>query len=164
MSNGMRWTPQQLEDHLKKTAGSGKLPPHAPSPDGAVQPDPAAPKKSKYRATSVYVDNFRFASILEADRYCELKLERAAGLVLWFRTQWAFHLPGDVHYRCDFFVVRPGSTPLDVRIVVEDTKGYDKQDAKNKRKQVEELYGFKIRMLRREDVSRHVTDQGVYVE
>jgi len=157
------WTEKWYDAHLKKSVRPSSAAPIT-SADPAVPVAPTGPaKKPKYRSTSVYVDNIRFASILEADRYCELKLEMRAGTVLWFERQMAFHLPGGVTYRCDFFVTYPGSAPDQVYFVVEDTKGYDKQEAINKRKQVAELKGIKVKMLYRADVGRYVNSHGAYV-
>jgi len=78
--------------------------------------------------------------------------------VMWFLRQVPFALPGGVVWRADFVVVLPWTTgsadvnPLSanypVVLRVEDCKGYDTQAGKNKIKQVEELYGIHVLLLR----------------
>lgn len=124
----------------------------APTTTAAAAAPPAAPGKSKYRSLPVRVDGHRFPSLLEADRYCELKLERAGKLILYFIRQAPFHLPGGVIYRVDF-----GVCLLDGSFRWEDTKGIDLQEGKNKRAQVLDLFGVEVVVLKRAQVSRTVT-------
>ncbi len=121
---------------------------------------------NKYRAKPVVLDGIRFDSKLEARRYDELRLEQLAGKVLYFLRQVPFHLPGGVIYRADFLVVRPSrhtvsmvpsagekrpqfdpGSPL--LIDVEDCKGFQRQDSKNKIKQVRDLYGVEVVLVKR---------------
>lgn len=145
-----RMTEEQVKAHqarIRKGAGTVRRTPEcAASGTAAV---PVAPKSSKYRNRATYVDGKRFPSILEADRYRELRFERLASRVKFFLRQVRFELPGGVVYVCDFEVHH-----ADGRVEFEDTKGVLTQACKNKIAQVAELYGVEIRILRRADVQR----------
>ena len=52
------------------------------------------PKKRKYANVRTQVDGIWFDSKLEARRYGELKMLKAAGQVEYFLMQVPFHLPG----------------------------------------------------------------------
>lgn len=155
--SGLRWTQEQFEQHQARQRKGGGVgvgesrDSSSSSRDPVGQPAPSPPR-SKYRSRIAHVDGIRFDSILEADHYLELKHERAAGQIRYFLRQVPFHLPGGVIYRADF-----GVCNLDGSMKFRDTKGYDKQEAKNKRKQVADLYGVEIELLRRADVSRQVS-------
>jgi hypothetical protein len=102
-------------------------------------------------AQATRVDGIRFASRLEADRYCELKLLQAAGDVVYFLRQVPFDLAPGVTYRADFLVVwSHGSREP----VIEDTKGYLTATARVKLRVVESRYPVKIKILTRKEVSR----------
>lgn len=155
MSGGLRWTAEQFEQHQAKIrSGAGAV--NGASRVSSLTRDvsgPTAPApSSKYRSRIVIVDNIRFQSILEADRYLEFKLLKQAGTVRLVLRQVPFYLPGGVCYRADFMALYD-----DQRLEFEDTKGFDKQEAINKRKQVLELYGIEIKVLRRKQVSRQVS-------
>ncbi|HUP06820.1 MAG TPA: DUF1064 domain-containing protein [Caldimonas sp.] len=113
----------------------------------------AAERRSKMGNRAVREDGRRFASRLEADRYLELKALRASGAVAYFLRQVPFELAGGVTYRCDFAVAYKAfaeGAPL----VFEDTKGFLTETARVKLRLVEELYGVRVKLLRREDVKR----------
>ncbi len=98
------------------------------------------PKSSKYRAVPTVVDGIRFDSKAEAEYYRRLKLHN-----IQFIRQPSFDLPGGVKYRADFFRFSTyGSDPIEVI----DVKGKDTAISKLKRKQVEELYGIKIHVMK----------------
>lgn len=95
--------------------------------------------KHKYNAIPTIVDDIRFGSKGEAKRYCELKLLKRAGEVLYFLMQVPFHLEGGIKYICDFLVFwKDGSH------TVEDYKGFKTQVYKLKKKLVENQYPIKI--------------------
>lgn len=95
--------------------------------------------KNKYNAIKVEHDNIKFASKAEGKRYLELKLLRREGWIRYFLMQVPFNLPGNVKYKCDFFIVwKDGS------ITVEDVKGVKTPVYILKKKQVEEIYNIKI--------------------
>lgn len=130
-----------------------------------VKAPEAGARKHKYDAQPVTVDGIRFDSKLEARRYCELVLLQQAGKIAYFLRQVPFHLPGGVIYRCDFMVIyqkkielSPGKFGRDpggeCRVFYEDCKGFDRQDAINKRKQVKALYGVDVVLVRRASKGR----------
>lgn len=106
---------------------------------------------TKYRNKRVMVDGWAFDSKLEAARYEELKQLRAAGAILWFIAQVPFRLPGGIIYRADFLRV---NSPAYIAIggpavEVEDCKGFMTRLSLTKIKQVEELYGLKVTLIKR---------------
>lgn len=108
-------------------------------------------KANKYGNKRVVIDGWPFDSKLEAQRYEELKTLKAAGEIAWFICQVPFRLPGGIVYRADFLRV---NSPAYVAIggpavEVEDTKGAMTRVSLNKIKQVEELYGLKVTLIRR---------------
>ncbi len=105
---------------------------------------------NKYSAVATVVDGIRFDSKLEARRYNELVTLRKWGEVSFFLRQVPFHLPGGVIYRVDFAVYRrvPGPIEHAFQVKFEDCKGFQRQDSKNKIKQVEALYGVQIELIR----------------
>lgn len=90
------------------------------------------------------MDGKSFQSRLERDYYEQLLLRWKAGDVLWFIRQPSFDLEGGVIYRADFLVV---TKTQGVEVI--DTKGYAKQEGKNKIKQVEARYGIKVQLVRK---------------
>lgn len=106
--------------------------------------------KAKYRNVATVVDGQRFDSRLEAKRYQELKQLRAAGEVKWFICQPPFRLPGGITYRADFLIVwqrYPGGN--DEFVSVEDCKGVMTPVSAVKIRQVEEIYGIKVEIIRK---------------
>lgn len=108
----------------------------------------AAPRKYRNRVTMRY--GIRFASKLEADRYCELELERLGHRVAWFLRQVPFDVAPGVVYRADFLVV---ANPSGL-VSVEDCKGVLTPTSRVKIAAVEHRYGIKIKLLHRQDVRR----------
>jgi Protein of unknown function (DUF1064) len=106
-------------------------------------------KPAKYRNRRVIIDGWPFDSKLEAARYEELKLARQIGFVDWFICQTPFRLPGGIIYRADFLVVWSAKSNIGHCVTVEDCKGADTRVSINKRRQVEELYGFKVILIKR---------------
>ena|ERR1700684_216322 len=97
----------------------------------------------KYRNVPVMVDGIRFDSKLEARRYAQLKQLQMHGQVKWFICQVPFRLPGGITYRADFLVVLH-----DREIAIEDCKGMLTPVSALKIKQVEEIYGIKVTLIR----------------
>lgn len=99
---------------------------------------------SKYRNKKIVVDNIKFDSILEANRYQELKLLQRAKQISNLRLQVPFLLQegfkknGNTHrkieYIADFVYEENGQT------VVEDTKGMETETFKIKQKLFEYKY------------------------
>jgi len=114
------------------------------------------PRGHKYNAKKVKVGKRTFASKLEAARYCELRVLESRGEIKDLKCQvmWALVDPADgdrgVHTRLDFQYERGG------KLVVEDTKGMQTQDSKNKMKVFKDRYGFAPRIIQKSsnDVSQ----------
>ncbi|SRR5260221_377963 len=153
-----RWT----EDDLSRfEANSGrKLNPEAAKE--MARTVTAKTRRNKFGAHATVSDGIRFDSKLEAKRYQELVLMERAGEILWFLRQVSFPLPGGVRWRADFVLVMPSLIPgaaadaetPTVRLRIEDCKGYDTVAGKNKIRQVEELYGVKVVLLRKAKAGR----------
>jgi hypothetical protein len=98
--------------------------------------------KNKYKAEPTIVDNIRFASKHEANRWCELRLLERAGKItdLWRQVSFPIDING-VHittYRSDF-------TYWDgPRYIVEDAKGVKTEVYKLKKKLMAALYKITI--------------------
>lgn len=114
-------------------------------------------RKPKYGNASVIEAGYRFSSKLEAARFRYWSNLWHAGAIAWFTRQVPFYLPGGIVYRCDFFAVMLGRTGPkdDIRdpgaIIVEDCKGVMTRVSLNKIKQVEEIYGLKVHIIKRGD-------------
>lgn len=116
----------------------------APTPEVLADVERRA---SKYHNTPVEIDGKRFDSKLEARYYQMLKARWQAGEVAWFIRQVPFELPGKIVYRADFLVVLivpPEKIAESVEIV--DCKGVLTDVSRIKIRQVEELYGIKVRL------------------
>lgn len=97
--------------------------------------------KSKYGNKPTTVDDIRFDSQAEARYYRRLVNQWHTGEILWFIRQVPFGLPGGVTYSCDFLVALPGGG-----IEVVDVKGYLTAISALKIKQVEAIYGIKVKL------------------
>jgi hypothetical protein len=109
---------------------------------------------TKYHNKRVMVDGWPFDSKLEAARYEELKVLKKAGEVAWFVCQCPFRLPGGITYRADFLVMwspysNSPACSQEGPYTVEDCKGAITRVSLNKIKQVEELYGLKVTLIKR---------------
>jgi hypothetical protein len=126
----------------------------------------SAPKSyampTKYRNRKIYVDGIRFDSVLESDRFCELKALQAAGEVLYFLRQVPLQIATGVKLVVDFMVVWVGCGDIEidgetqpyVRITWEDTKGFLTSTARTKIAVANDKYHIKIRILKRADVRK----------
>lgn len=112
---------------------------------------------NKYRNKKVIVDNIKFDSILEANRYQELKLLQRTKQISNLRLQVPFLLQesfkknGTTHrkieYIADFVYEENGQT------VVEDTKGMKTEIFKIKQKLFEYKYpNLNIKIITREEI------------
>lgn len=97
------------------------------------------PLRHKFSARPTVRDGIKFPSKLEAKRYDQLQLLKAAGEVLFFLRQVPFHLPGSTTYRLDFMVFW-----TDGHVSCEDSKGVATEVYKLKKRQVEQLYPVTI--------------------
>ena len=98
---------------------------------------------TKYRAKPVVVDNVRFASIREKNRYLELKLLFRAGEIfdLALQPEFEFVLDGKkmFSYFSDF-----SYTDKDGTKVIEDSKGFRTPLYRLKKKLIEAHHRIKI--------------------
>lgn len=81
------------------------------------------------------VDGITFDSKAEAVQYQQLKLMQQAGEIIGFTRQPSFVLPGGIRYMPDFLVC-----DKDMKIWVEDVKGFETQAFKIKRKLWDETF------------------------
>lgn len=113
-------------------------------------------KQSKYKAVPTVVDGIRFDSKAEAEYYKILIGEQLLGLVEYFIRQVQFDLPGGYKHRVDFLVFYPRKIGHQDYWFIE-IKGKDIGTGKLKRKQVEEIYGIKIHVMRAKYRSGQIT-------
>lgn len=97
-------------------------------------------KGSKYKNVSVKVNDERFDSIAEHQRYEELLVLLKAKAITDLRRQVSYPVGGDVHYVADFVYFDFASKSY----VVEDVKGMLTDVYKVKRRLFYEKYGFEI--------------------
>lgn len=98
--------------------------------------------KHKFNAVPKIIDGRRFDSKLEANYYRFLKEKVKLNEVVFFLMQVPFHLPAKIKYVCDFQVFN-----TDGSIDFIDVKGKDTPISILKRKQVEEIYPVKIKIV-----------------
>lgn len=150
MTTGLRWTPEQLADHLaRKEAGPPAIRKTGSAKEGyrAVYPKTAKEiydalnpaKPSKFHAVLTECDGIKFQSKKEAAYFRELQARVHMGEVAYFLRQVPFDLIGGVKYRVDFMECLKDGT---IRYV--DVKGYRTQTYKMKRRMVEASYPVKI--------------------
>lgn len=112
---------------------------------------------NKYKNTKIVVDNIKFDSVLEANRYQELKLLQRAKQISNLRLQVPFLLQegfkknGKTHrkieYIADFVYEENGQT------IVEDTKGMKTETFKIKQKLFEYKYPeLNLKIITREEI------------
>jgi hypothetical protein len=97
----------------------------------------------KYHAKKTWVDNICFRSKLEADRYVQLKLQQAAGLISNLSLQPRFRIEINGIKICDYiadFMYQEGRNPK-APIIVEDAKGQILPVFRIKWKMVHAIYG-----------------------
>lgn len=129
-----RWRAEELPEPMRRQI--------ATNPWGRGFSPQAPPEKpQKYRNRVTFVNGIRFHSRLEADHYGDLKTLRAGGAVKCFLRQIGFDLPGGARHLVDWLVILP-----DDRSLFAESKGSDLPMGRLKRRQVEELYGVRIRL------------------
>ena len=108
------------------------------------------PRGHKYNAKKCAIGNRTFASKLEAARYCELRVLESRGEIanLQCQVNWVLVDPFDgdrgVSTRLDFQYEKAG------KLVVEDTKGKQTPESKNKMKAFRDRYGFAVKIIQRD--------------
>ncbi len=95
--------------------------------------------KHKFNAKPQKIDEFYFDSKKEAEYFGKLKILQKANEILFFLRQVPLDLPGGIKYKVDFVEFH-----TDGSIHFVDIKGFMTPLAKNKIKQVENLYPIKI--------------------
>jgi len=110
-------------------------------------------KRNKYNNKKIIIDNIKFDSIKEGNRYKELKLLEKAGMIVDLETQPKYLLQDKfkynnkveraIHYIADFRYIDVKSSQL----IVEDTKGVRTEVFKIKRKIFLKLYGADLQFL-----------------
>lgn len=103
-------------------------------------------KQNKYQNKKVIIDGIKFDSQLEAGRYCELKILERAGKIESLELQKPFELIPS--FKKNGKTYRSGSYIADFcyfdkekgKVIVEDTKGFETDLYKWKRKQFEYQY------------------------
>lgn len=100
-------------------------------------------KRHKYNAKGTVIDGIRFDSKRESEYYRDLKILQQSGEVLCFLRQVPIHLPGNTKYIVDFQVFYTNG-------IVEfiDVKGVETEMFKLKKRQVEDLYPFEIKVIK----------------
>lgn len=114
----------------------------------------AKAKASKYRNTKIEVDGILFDSKAEARHYGFLKIARDAGHLTFerqvpyrfevvYRAESGKAITKRMEYRADFVV-----TWNDGRVEVQDVKGVQTKEYKQKKKLMSALYGIEIREIK----------------
>lgn len=103
---------------------------------------------SKYHARKLTIDGHTFDSVMEADRYCELKMLEKAHIITDLELQPSYvlqeHFKHDgqweraITYRADFRYKEGG------RVIVEDVKGMKTEVYNIKRKLFLKRYGDEV--------------------
>lgn len=112
---------------------------------------------NKYRNRKIVIDNIKFDSVLEANRYQELKLLQRAKQISNLKLQVPFVLQESfkkngktyrkIEYIADFVYEENGQT------IVEDTKGMKTETFKIKQKLFEYKYPeLSIKIITREEI------------
>jgi len=101
-------------------------------------------KKNKYKAKQCKIDGINFPSLLEMRCYSQLKLLQQAGEFKFFLMQIPFSLPGGVKHKIDFAVF------YEEQYKFIEAKGRDLPIGKLKRKQVEDIYGITVHVVKNE--------------
>lgn len=100
--------------------------------------------RHKFHAKPTEFDGIRFDSKGEARLYQRLKLQQAAGSVLFFLRQVPIHLPGGTRLVIDFLVFYADGT---VKFL--DFKGVETDGFKIKKREVEAMYPIEIELVKR---------------
>ncbi len=100
--------------------------------------------KHKFGATAVEHDGCRFDSKIEGRYYEKLKLFKKSGDLLFFLRQVPLHLPGKTKLVIDFVEYWK-----DGNVIFTDVKGIETETFRLKRRQVEEIYPFKINIVKK---------------
>lgn len=112
--------------------------------------------RAQVKGAKTTIENgWKFQSRLEARRYLYWQNLWQMRAIAWFTRQVPFYLPGGIIWRADFVVVNQHDTIARERfgdaVIVEDCKGHLTDVSRNKIKQVEAIYGFKVQIIKKGD-------------
>ncbi len=108
---------------------------------------------TKFNAKQIYIDDIKFHSVGESERYKELKYQKYAGLITDFQMQVPLTCKiGDKKicvYICDFVI-----TLNNGNVIYEDYKGFRTPIYILKKKLVEALYNIEIIEVLKQDIKK----------
>jgi hypothetical protein len=119
-----------------------------------ILPQPTPVSVNKFRNEPKTVDGIRFASKLEANRYLQLKMMKAGGLITDFIIQQTYYLEVNGLHICRYiadFVI----TWADGRVTIEDTKGVETPEFKIKKKLMLAIHGIEIELVKLQQSKLH---------
>lgn len=114
--------------------------------------------RSKYGAKRCEVNGYKFASLLERERYLELSLLQLAGAISYLAVHPSYSLHAFGHRIGKYIADFSYSYGPDGQIVVEDCKGIVTQLARWKLKHFEAEYGFAVTIIRKQDKRKAWTE------
>src|ERR1043165_2930450 len=100
----------------------------------------------KFKAKPVKYENSTFSSKLEFDYFLHLNLLQKGGEIIFFLRQVPLHLPGGTKYVCDFVTFDKMG---EVHFI--DVKGVETDTFKIKKREIEAVYPFEIKLVKRGD-------------
>lgn len=140
MSSGLNYTPQQVNDMLKRMGRPGL---ESSTPEFNQQARP-----SKHRNIISEADHIKFPSKKHRAHYLLLKAMQEAGEIRFFLREIPFDLIGHyengrvIRHYVDFaLIMKDGSVRW------QEVKGRDLSTGKIKRLQTEEIYNIKIEVI-----------------
>ena len=110
---------------------------------------------SKYHSRKVFYDGHSFDSLLERDRYIDLRALEKLGVIQNLQLQVRYEIipkqDGEraAHYVADF------QYEMDGQVIVEDAKGFCTPDFVLKRKLMLWVHGIKLVEVRRSGSTKH---------
>lgn len=108
--------------------------------------------RHKYGAKETYVDNIRFPSKLEAERYMYLKALERAGTIRDLKLQPRFKLHVNGELICSYvgdFEYEKEVKEGEWIYVLEDTKGVETPEFKLKKKLMKAIHGLEINVVKK---------------
>lgn len=134
----MRWTEQQLADHLARTGVHGSV-----RRVDTSDPPFAAPATPKARMQALGRLKFGEMNKTEAQYFSHLQQRLFAGDILWFKFEGIkLRLADNTFYTCDFTVL-----PADSVMEMHEVKGFWLDDARVKIKVAASLYPFRFKAV-----------------
>ena len=133
--SGLRWTQQQLDDHVARTvAAASTKPVDTSNPPFALPPDAKTRMQALGRLKTGEMNK------TEAAYFAHLGNLLHAGEILWFKFEGIkLRLADNTFYTCDFAVLA-----ADCVLEMREVKGYWQDDARVKIKVAASLYPFRF--------------------